>query len=79
MVEQNKERTVEVIQQEYQGLCLKAGHTQYQINILSKEMDILNENLRSLNFEASALQQKKAEAESKKVASIDSKAKKGKK
>ncbi len=49
----NKERKVEDIQSEYGQLCTKAGHLQYQIYALSKDLALVNEQLRELNFEAS--------------------------
>lgn len=61
MPEEKKSRTVAEIQQEYQGLCLRSGHLQYQINTLSKDLDLLNNTMRDLNFEASAVQQAEAE------------------
>lgn len=66
MSEAKKKRSVQEIQQEYSGLCMRAGHTQYQIATLEKELALVNESLRDLNFEAAAAQQ--AEAEVKKAA-----------
>lgn len=53
-------RTIAEIQQEYQGLCLKAGHLQYQVFTLKKDLALVNDELRDLNLEAS---QVKAEEE----------------
>lgn len=50
------ERTLQDIQQEYNGLCNKAGHLQYQIFTFKKDLDLVNSALRDLNFEAAALQ-----------------------
>lgn len=50
-------RPVQEIQQEYTNLCTRAGHTQYQISTLQKDLAILNDSLRDLNAEASASQQ----------------------
>lgn len=60
---QNKTRTVPEIQQEYTSECTRAGHLQYQIVTLSKDLDMLNDHLRDLNLEAAAAQAK-ANAES---------------
>ncbi len=58
-------RELPVIQQEYQNLCVKAGHLQYQIVTLQKDLDALNSTLRDLNFEGAgaAAKAKKDEAE----------------
>lgn len=64
----DKKKTVAEIQQEYSQGCARAGHAQYQIYTLTKELDLLNESLKSLNIEAA-----KASAEeeaSKKEASV---------
>ena len=53
-------RSVAEIQGEYQALCTRAGHIQYQVFTLSKDLDMLNESMRNLNFEAS--EASKAEA-----------------
>lgn len=61
-------RPVSEIQTEYQGLCTKVGHIQYQIFVLSKDLALLNETLRDLNVEAArsqaAAQDAKVEAPS---------------
>lgn len=54
MSEKKAPRTVPEIQQDYQNLCLKAGHTQYQVDVLTKDLAMMNEELRKLNFEAAA-------------------------
>lgn len=54
------ERTVEQIRQEYSALCAKAGHMQYQLFTIERDLELLNETLRSLNLEAASLSQKKA-------------------
>lgn len=61
--EAKKTRTVEEIQQEYTQLCCKAGHTQYQISGLEKDLEMINSSLRELNFEAAAASAAKAAAE----------------
>ncbi len=57
-----KERTIESIHAEYSQICAKAGHAQYQIETLKKDLDILNGQLRDLNIEAAALDAKTKEA-----------------
>lgn len=55
MSENNKpSRTIPEIQQEYQQNCTRAGHLQYQIYTLEKDLALVNDLLRNLNFEASA-------------------------
>lgn len=56
-------RSMEEIQRDYAILCQKAGHTQYQIDALSKELKILNEAIRDLNLEAAALPQSQPASE----------------
>ncbi len=51
---EKKQRSVSEIQSEYQGLCMKVGHIQYQIFVLQKDLDLLNNTLRYLNLEAAA-------------------------
>lgn len=65
--EQKKERTVDDIHREYSGLCSRAGHVQYQMSALSKDLELLNSQMRDLNFEAAALQ---AKASDKKVEEV---------
>ena len=62
-------RELAEIQQEYQQEAFKAGATQYQIKILSKELDSMNERLEGLNREAAARNQLNAQkAETQEVA-----------
>jgi len=49
------ERTMEVITKEYGDLCAKAGHIQYQISVLTSDLEALNLKLKDLNLEAAAL------------------------
>lgn len=58
MSEETKTRTVADIQQEYQQSCLRAGHLQYQIDALSKDLSLLNSTMRDLNLEAADLKAK---------------------
>jgi hypothetical protein len=47
-----KKRTIAEIQGEYQNLCTKAGHIQYQVKVLNDDLQLLNEQLKDLNLEA---------------------------
>ena len=60
-------RTIEDIHQNYTQICAKAGHNQYQIETLKKDLEILNGQLRDLNIEAAGLDAK-AKEEAAKVA-----------
>lgn len=48
-------RSIPEIQQEYQNLCLKAGHVQYQIYTHTSDLELVNAQLRDLNLEAAAV------------------------
>lgn len=56
MSENKEPRTVEIIHKEYSAVCSQAGHIQYQIFTLKKDLEILNQQARDLNFEAAQLQ-----------------------
>lgn len=56
----DKKRSIAEIQQDYQSACLKAGHLQYQVFVYSKDLEMVNEQLREFNLEAAAV---KAEEE----------------
>jgi predicted nucleic acid-binding Zn-ribbon protein len=60
--EQKPARTMADVQQEYQNLCAKAGQAQYQIAILSKDLEMLNDALRDLNVEAATIQMQQSQA-----------------
>lgn len=45
-------RTEDEIRTEYTAMCTKAGHIQFQIDMLMKDLKTINETLSSLNFEA---------------------------
>jgi len=47
-------RELNEIQNEFQNVCAKAGHAQYQIEVFKKELDGLNKRLLDLNKEAHA-------------------------
>ena len=61
MSEEKKERTVDSIHREYSELCARAGHIQYQIAVMSKDLELINEQLKTLNLEAASKQAKKEE------------------
>jgi hypothetical protein len=44
-------RSSALIQDEYTRVCNKAGHIQYQISALSKDLELINQTLRDLNQE----------------------------
>lgn len=53
-----KERTIQDIQQEFSALCARAGHLQYQVYTFNKDLDLINSQIRDLNFEAAAMKAK---------------------
>lgn len=63
MDEQKKElRSVSEIEGEYQRLCARAGHLQYTIDVMKRDLDQLNKVLRDLNTEHSKAKQQAADA-----------------
>ena len=60
-------RNIAEIQTDYQNMCLKAGHLQYQVYTYSKDLEMVNGQLRDLNLEAAASKaaEDKAAAEAK--------------
>lgn len=56
-------RTIQQIQQEYQELCLKAGHFQYQIYTMGRDLELVNKELRDLNLEAAAVKAAEVKAQ----------------
>lgn len=62
---ENPPRASGDIQQEYARLCSQAGHLQYQVAVHQKDLELLNNKLRELNFDYAAAQRREAE-ESKK-------------
>lgn len=63
MTEAKKEKTLDEIKAEYQNLCARAGHTQYQMYTLKKDLELMNSTLRDLNLQAATLQQAAAPAQ----------------
>lgn len=53
----NSERTLEKVQEEYNKLCLEAGHIQYQAYAFGIHLEAINKRLKELNEEASVLRQ----------------------
>ena len=49
-------RTIEQIKTEYADLCARAGHLQYQVFTHTKDLELVNNALRDLNFEAAKVQ-----------------------
>lgn len=47
-------RSVEEIQKEYTQVCAKAGHIQYNIEVLKRDLDMVFKTLGDLNLEAAA-------------------------
>ncbi len=47
-------RSVSEIQGEYQALCTKLGHLEYQIDAIKKDAELVKSTLRDLNLEAAA-------------------------
>ena len=72
-------RKIAEIQQEYQQLCLRAGHTQYQLYTLKKDMELINDSLRNLNAEATAVKPLEDAENAKAAAEAAKKAKEEKK
>lgn len=53
--DQKAPRPLDEIHKEYTNACFKAGNLQYQISALSKDLALLNDTMRELNFEAAAV------------------------
>ena len=51
-------KTLDELHKEYGNLCMQAGHIQYQIDILKKDLEVLNQTRKDINFEAAALKAK---------------------
>ncbi len=56
MSETPKPRTLEDVQKEYNNLAYRAGHLQYELAVKSKDLDMLNEGMKSLSAEGTKLQ-----------------------
>jgi len=48
-------RTLKEVEQEFSNLLVKSGHLQYQIKVLSDDLNVLNEQIKELNFEAAKI------------------------
>lgn len=63
MEEQKKAaRSSAEIQNEYQNLCARAGHIQYTIDVMQKDLERMNAALRDLNNEHAQVKQAEAAA-----------------
>lgn len=51
---QPEPREIDVITKEYAELTQRAGHTQYQVHVLTKELENINARLININNEAAA-------------------------
>lgn len=51
MSEEKKQRDTKTIQQEYSNLAFRAGNLQYEISEKGKDLALLNNSMRDLNFE----------------------------
>lgn len=74
MTEKKAPRPISEIQNEYQALASRAGFLQYQIYHFTRDLGLVNEQMRDLNFEAAeasrqASEAPKAETEEKKEVS----------
>jgi hypothetical protein len=70
---EKKPRSVSEIQGEYASLCTRAGDLQYRIFTFTKDLELLNQTLKDLNFEAAA--SRAAEVKAKAKADEEAKAK----
>ena len=70
MADQTTPKTFEQIQQEYASLCTRAGHIQYQRFAMKSDLEVINNQLRDLNFAAAALKSPAPEAPGKIVTNI---------
>lgn len=68
MSEQKASRTLAEVQTDYQTLCMKAGHTQYQLYVLNADLVLMNSEIRDLNLEAAAIQQESAAKQAAQIA-----------
>jgi hypothetical protein len=74
MSEAAKPRELKEVQVEYSNVCARIGHAKLQIKQLTKDIDLLLEQLERLNFEAIAIQNElKAEADKSAAATEESK------
>ena len=51
MSEEKKERSAKEIESEYQNLTFKSGALQYELDCKRKDLEMINDTLRSLAFE----------------------------
>ncbi len=55
-------RDLKTIQTEFAALCQRAGHCQYEIHARQKDLEVINNQLRDLNFEAAKVKEAEAKA-----------------
>lgn len=67
-------RTLTEIQQEYQRLLVKAGQIHYQMDVYRRDIEMINEELRDMNFEAAAANKASKDAEAAKQKTQDASA-----
>lgn len=60
-------RTLQEIGGEYRQLCMTAGDLQFKIDSFKRDLALLNDQMRDLNFEAIAANQRDQEAAKKKA------------
>lgn len=53
-------RTFEEVQKEFTALCVNAGNLAYQIFTQEKDLELMNNRMRELNFEAAGIKGKEA-------------------
>jgi hypothetical protein len=64
---EKKNRSLADIHAEYSNVCAKAGHVQYGLYIAQKDLELLNQQLKDLNFEAVAASKAGADAKAAEV------------
>lgn len=47
----SESKSVEQITKEFSELCLRAGNLQFEIELKQKDLSMINEELKSLNFQ----------------------------
>ena len=65
---EQKKRTLQEIQAQYQQLCFNAGQLQYQIKANQDNLDMMNKEIRDLNLEAAVLKADEAAEKAKEAA-----------
>ncbi len=55
-------RTKVEIEQDYGRLCSRLGHATYQVHVLTRDIELMQNTLRDLNLEAASVAKLEAEA-----------------